>query len=167
MGAKRGHAGERGLEQAHAVQDHGCARMACRHQPPCQGWLGGSLTDCREAAGCQHPRDQAPVRSDLGTGRVWLGRDGRGGRGSQRLLLGRGMVSAPQNDSMTGEWCGIADIPHNTALAFPWDTTAPLYCQTQAEHLRVAHLCRWTTTGGDAGVDVALGKIVYDDVQCP
>ena len=57
-------------------------------------------------------------------------------------------------------------ITHDTALAFPWDAAAPLYRQTQAEHLRIAHLCWWTPTGGHAVVDVALVKIVHDDVQC-
>src|SRR5437867_9852192 len=45
-------------------------------------------------------------------------------------------------------------------------TATPLGRQPQAEHLGVAHLCRWTTTGGQAGFDVALVKIVHDDVQC-
>ena len=60
----------------------------------------------------------------------------------------------------------FAHIPHDTALAFPWDAAAPLYRQTQAEHLGVAHLCLWTTTGRHAGLDVALVKIVHNDVQC-
>src|SRR5712692_2886728 len=60
----------------------------------------------------------------------------------------------------------FAHITHDTALAFPWDAAAPLDRQTQAEHLGVAHLCHWTTTSGHAGLDVALVKIVHDDVQC-
>ena len=60
----------------------------------------------------------------------------------------------------------FSHIAHDTALAFPWDAAAPLDRQTQAEHLGVAHLCHWTTTSGHAGLDVALVKIVHDDVQC-
>src|SRR5262245_3330792 len=60
----------------------------------------------------------------------------------------------------------VAHIPHDTALAFPGYAAAPLYRQTQAEHLRVAPLCRRTTTSGHAGRDVTLVKIVHDDVQC-
>src|SRR5215470_12499226 len=57
-------------------------------------------------------------------------------------------------------------IPHDAPLAFPWHAAAPLCRETQAEHLGVAHLCRWPPTGGHAGLDVALVKIVHDDVQC-
>jgi hypothetical protein len=60
----------------------------------------------------------------------------------------------------------FAHIPHDTALTFPWDAAAPLDRQPQAEHLGVAHLSRWPPTGGQAGFDVALVKIVHDDVQC-
>src|SRR5215510_8833847 len=60
----------------------------------------------------------------------------------------------------------VAHIPHDTALAFPGYAAAPLYRQTQAEHLRVAPLCRRTTTSGHAGRDVTLVKIVHDDIQC-
>ena len=60
----------------------------------------------------------------------------------------------------------FSPITHDTALALPWDAAAPLDRQTQAEHLGVAHLGLWTTTGGHAGLEVALGKSVHDDVQC-
>jgi hypothetical protein len=54
---------------------------------------------------------------------------------------------------------------HDPALAFPGGAAAPLYRQTQAEHLGVAPLCLWTTTDGHAGLEVTLVKIVYGDVQ--
>ena len=58
----------------------------------------------------------------------------------------------------------FSHLTHDTALASPWDAAAPLDRQTQAEHLRVTHLCRWPPTGGHAGLEVALVKIVHDDV---
>src|SRR5438552_2490081 len=57
-------------------------------------------------------------------------------------------------------------ITHDAALAFPWHAAAPRCRETQAPHLGVAHLCRWPTTGGHVGLDVALVTIVHDDVQC-
>src|SRR4029453_1459569 len=57
-------------------------------------------------------------------------------------------------------------ITHNAPLTFPWHTAAPLDRQPQAEHLGVAHLRCWPSTGGHAGGDVALVKIVHEDVQC-
>jgi hypothetical protein len=59
-----------------------------------------------------------------------------------------------------------AHIPPDTALAFPWDPAAPLDRQTQAEHLSVAPLGRWPPTRGHTGLDVALVKIVHNDIQC-
>jgi hypothetical protein len=60
----------------------------------------------------------------------------------------------------------FAHISHDTALALPWDTVAPLSRQTQAEPLRVAPLGRWHPTGGQVGVEMAQGKSVHDDVPC-
>src|SRR5438067_10476327 len=60
----------------------------------------------------------------------------------------------------------LSHIPHDAALALPWHAAAPLGRQPQAEHRGVAQLCRGTTTGGHTGFDVALVKIVHDDVQC-
>src|SRR5262249_1626826 len=114
MVEKMGHEVELLIEKAQAVKDHGCDRMAYSHNPHCRVLLGRSINDFRAAEFFKHPRDQAPVISDLGTVRVGRWRDIRAVRVSHSLLLCRGIVSAPKNDSMTREWCGIAGQPHGS-----------------------------------------------------
>src|SRR6516162_10296439 len=78
-----------------------------------------------------------------------LDQDERAPQASQASVKGTlGEHSREQMSQM------FAHIPHDTALAFPWDATAPLDCQPQAEHLRVAHLCWWTIAGRPVGLDV-------------
>src|SRR5262245_4380326 len=97
-----------GVEKTQTVEPHGFHGLAGGHPPP--GWvlLGGAINDCREAEFCTHARDQTQVLAALGAVRLRLGWDSRARRMSHTLLLGRGIVAAPKNDSMTRAWCGIA-----------------------------------------------------------
>jgi hypothetical protein len=106
---KRRDEGARVVEKAEAVEPHGFDGMAGSHNPHCRGLLGGAIKDFRAAKCLKHSRNQTQGISDLGAGRLWLGRERRAVRVSHSLLLCRGIVSAPKNDSMTREWCGIAD----------------------------------------------------------
>src|SRR4029434_2077532 len=54
-------------------------------------------------------RELCTMIEDLGTVRFWLWRDVSAVRVSHSLLLCRGIVAAPKNDSITREWCGITD----------------------------------------------------------
>jgi hypothetical protein len=76
--------------------------MAGGHKPQFRVLLGGSINDPRNAKFCKHARDKAKVIEDLGTVRLRR-RDVRAVRVSQILLLDRGIVSTPQNYSMTRE----------------------------------------------------------------
>src|SRR5262245_27497747 len=84
--------------------------MAGGHNPHFWVLLGGAIHDFRDAEFFKHARDPPQVISDLGAVRLRLGWDGRAIRVAHNLLLGRGMVAAPKNYSMTRAWCGIADL---------------------------------------------------------
>src|SRR5262245_26597915 len=111
-----GHKVELLVNKAEAVEHHGFDRMAGGHNPHFRVLLRGSIDDFSDAEFFKHPCDQPQVISDLGA--VWLRRwrDGRAVRGSHSLLLGRGIVAAPKNYSMTRAWCGIAVTGRSTQV---------------------------------------------------
>jgi hypothetical protein len=104
MGAK----GALLVDNAAAGEPQGCDRMAGGHHTPCRVGLRRGIHPRRAAECCEHSRNETQVISDLGTVCWRLWREGRAIRVSPSLLLGRGMVAAPKNYSMTRAWCGIA-----------------------------------------------------------
>src|SRR5262245_59349054 len=101
---------ERLVKKAQTVEHHGFDRMAGGHNPHFRILLGGSINDFRDAEFFKHACDQPQVIYNLCAVRLWLGWDGRAIRVSHNLLLGRGIVAATKNYSMTRAWCGIADL---------------------------------------------------------
>src|SRR5262245_40275744 len=100
------------VEKTQTVEHHGFHGMAGGHHPHFRVLLGGAINDFRDAEFFKHARDQTQVISDLGAVRLRLGWDGRAIRVAHNLLLGRGIVAAPKNYSMTRAWCGIAAIEY-------------------------------------------------------
>jgi hypothetical protein len=109
----------RWVEKAAPVEPHGLDGMAGSHHPHCRVLLGGTINDFRDAEFFKHARDQTQGISDLCAVRLRRWRDGRAIRVSHRLLLCRGMISAPKNYSITREWCGMAGHRNR------WTITAP------------------------------------------